>query len=176
MVRTTTFSAYRQAERAYEGRPDEFLEYLEAHRLEDVTLCLGYWLRWAERELNFDQATVAARTEVRNAAGEVAQRALTRGYLSQVLTGATSADPRTWARLADAVGCNPVEFYLAEGWLRPAHIESYTLLDSHLYQPLLETLHRISDRTLRRSAVAVATATVDTILQMQTKKEPAKEK
>lgn len=161
-------SAYRQAEQTYKD-PDEFLEYLHTHRLDDVTLCLGYWLRKAEKDLGFDQATVAARTEVRNAAGAITQRALTRGYLSQVLTGATRADPHTWVRLADVLGANPVEFYLAEGWLRPAHIESYNSADNHLFLPLLDALLQIKDRSLRRSAVAVATATVTTILEMQTK-------
>src|SRR5215217_6199388 len=102
-------SPYQRAKEAHGGRiGDEFYNYLREHRLDDTSLCLGYYLQRAQREQNLNQADVAERTRTKN------EPPITRSFLSAILGGRSGIRADTWVRIADALDANPLEFFIAE--------------------------------------------------------------
>lgn len=149
-------SPYREAEQKYGDDEDGFYEYLRQHRLDDPSLCVGFYLKRAARELNRNQSDVAAFTESSSAPP------VTRGFISQMLTGHTKATPSTYTRLARAMDANPVEFFLAEGWLDTGDLLAYHLPYATDWTPVAKKLADIP--ALRRPAVIeVVSAVLDTL-------------
>lgn len=108
-------SPYREAEAKFGDDIEGLREYCRQHRLDDITLCLGYWLLYAESELNMNNSAVTA------AIGN------SRGFLSQVLGGRTTAAQQTYAKIARLVGANPLEFLIAQGLVDVGDIAAYNL-------------------------------------------------
>lgn len=145
-------SAYREVEERFSRDQDELYDYLREHRLEEITLCVGYWLMFAERELNRNQTEVAA------------EMGVSRGFLSLVLSGQSKAQPGTYTQMARAVGANPIEFFLAEGWLEPADLKAYSLPFASDWAPIAHKLDAVPPAQ-RRNVVVLVGAVLDTVLQ-----------
>lgn len=152
-------SAYREAEKRFEGDEEGFYRYLAENRLDDPTLCLGYWLKNAERYLNLNQSDVAART------GTNTEPPFTRGYLSLLLTGGSNATPATYTRIARACGANPIEFILADKrWgITEADVAAYQLPFAQDWSPVASKLAQVPIHR-RRAVVALVAAIIDTII------------
>lgn len=163
-------SPYRDAEQKFND-PDELFDYLREHRLDDASLCLGYWLMYADRELGLNQSDVARRTAVVKD-GEVIVPELTRGFLSAVLSRRTRATPDTYTRIARAVGANPIEFFLAEGWVDPSDITAYSLPHANEWQPIAKKLDAVPP-TERRKVVALVGSIIDAVLMDKPLAAPA---
>lgn len=153
-------SQYRRAKDRFGEDDDALYEYLRYHRLEDTTLCLGFYLMRAQRELNLNQADVAERTRTKN------DPPITRSFLSVLLGGRSGIRADTWVRIANALDANPLEFFIAEGWIEPGHISSYQVPHSDLMLPLATKLDEVRPE-FRQSAVAMIVAVIDTVLLQQ---------
>ena len=127
---------------------DQLFEYLEQHRLKDITLCVGYWLVWAERNLNMNQSDVA------DAAG------VTRSFISSLLSGRTLSKPETFERIARATGANPVEFLVAAGLVEPSDILAYQVPGRADLQVLADKLIHIPAHK-RQKYVTLAASILD---------------
>lgn len=155
-------SPYRDAEERFVNDPDGLYQYLREHRLDDPSLCVGYWLMRADRELGMNQSDVARRTAVIRD-GQIVVPELSRGFLSALLSGRTRATPDTYTRVARAVGANPLEFFLAEGWVDPADIATYSMPHANEWQPIAKKLDAVPP-TERRKVVALVGSIIDTLL------------
>lgn len=155
-------SPYREAEQNYVNDQDGLFEYLRQHRLDHSSLCLGYWLLYADRVLGMNQSDVARRTGVWKD-GEVVVPELTRGFLSALLSGRTRSTPDTYTRIARAVGANPLEFFLAEGWIDPSDIVAYSLPHANEWQPIAKKLDAVPPLD-RPKVVVLVGAIIDTVL------------
>jgi transcriptional regulator with XRE-family HTH domain len=158
----TKLSPYRQAENEYRGRPDDFWDYLESHRLEDPSLAVGWAVKRAERLYNLDQQQIAERTAVTDRDGNVTIPAISKSFVSAMLTGRSNVSPEVYVRLASACEVNELEFYVAEGWTSAAAIAAYQIPERELVLPIL---HRISalPRSEQPSARAVVISVLDSI-------------
>lgn len=155
-------SAYRKAENEFRGRPDDFWHYLEANKHEDWTLCIGWALRRADRFYNLDQQQVAERTAVLDSSGQVMVPAISKSFLSAMLTGRSRVSPDIYSRLAVATEINPLEFYIAERWLSPAEIAAYQMPERELVLPILRRLTTIP-RAEQPSARAIVISVLDSV-------------
>jgi hypothetical protein len=150
-------SPYSKAKIHYRHDSDAFYEYLRTHRLEDATLCLGYYVERAKRERGWNQTDIAERTKTPT------DPPLTRSFISAALAGRTGVKADTWKRVADALEANPLEFYLAQGWLDPGDIAAYQVphasllmgvsrlmdqVDPENYQPFLDMVKAMIDVVL----------------------------
>jgi hypothetical protein len=158
-------SKYRAAEATYGRNTDALFAYLHEHRLEDLTLCLGYWLLYADRTLGLNVSDVAARakrpvdTRVEGEAATVVEEPLSRGFLSAILSGRSKAKPQTFRRIAEVIGCNPLEFGLADGWFDEVDIRNYKLPSAGDFSPVARELDDIPIGE-RRKVVALMLAIV----------------
>lgn len=155
-------SPYRDAEEKYENDPDALYDYLREHRLDDPSLTLGYWLKHADRVLGLNQSDVTRRTAVVKD-GDVVVPELSRGFLSAVLSRRTRATPDTYTRIASAVGANPLEFFIAEGWIDPSDIVAYSLPHASDWQPIAKKLDAVPAAD-RRKVVALVGSIIDAAL------------
>lgn len=162
MTSSTDGSPYREAEARFRNDTDGLFLYLRDHRLEDPSLCLGYWLMRADRELGMNQSDVAARTAVYRGA-TVVIKPLTRGFLSAVLSNRTRATPDTYTRIARAVGANPIEFFLSEGWIDPADVTVYSLPHASDWSPIAQKLDMVPVSE-RPKVVALVSSIIDAVL------------
>lgn len=166
-------SPYRLAQRQYGADLDGLWEYLTKHRDDDPTLNLGYHLMRTDRERGWNQSDVAGRTEVVQG-GRVTEKALTRGYISALLSGRSQAQPETLARVYRAMGANPAEYYRCKGWLDDAEIAAAVSPLVELAMPLLRKL-AAAPREMQPSLLAVLDASIDTLLMARdrTNKPPS---
>lgn len=154
----TPESAYREAEAKFAGRLNELWAYLEQHRQEDPTLCIGWALRRAERFLGLDQSMVAERTAVTDRRGRTIVPPISKSFVSAMLSGRSKVSPEVYARLARACEVSTVEFFLAEGWLEPADFAALGAADKELTTPLLQRFADIPEE--HRPQVRVALLSV----------------
>lgn len=159
---TEPMSAYRKAENEFRGQPDGLWAFLEANKHEDWTLCIGWALRRADRFYNLDQQQVAERTALLDNQGRVLVPAVSKSFLSAMLSGRSKVAPEVYTRLADACGVNPVEFYLAERWLSPAQVAAYQMPERELVLPILSKLTAVP-RTEQPAALAVVLSVLDSL-------------
>jgi hypothetical protein len=162
-------SPYRKAERELGAGTDEFWEYLEAHRREDPSLCIGWALMRASRYLNIDQAAVADRTASVGRDGTVLVEPITKSFVSAMISGRSRVSPQTYTRLAAACEVNCLEFYLAEGWIQPEEIGAFSVPGREEALPILQRLAQIKDYDVRIRARAVVLAVLDSIGVIQAK-------
>jgi hypothetical protein len=168
---TGHISAYREAEHRFEGRPDEFWEFLERNRREDPTLAIGWAVMRARRFYGWDQVTIAQRTEIKDARGHVIEEPISKTFVSSLLSGKSNALPLTYLRLARATEVSPIEFYLAEQWLDPADVIAFSMPDKETALPVLQKLLSIPEKS-RPKARAVALAVLDSVYEVETANEP----
>jgi hypothetical protein len=154
-------SLYMRAKERFGDDKEGLYEYLREHRLDDPSLCLGYYLMRALREMNWNQADVAERTRTRT------EPPITRSFLSAALSGRSGIRGDTWVRLANALDANPLEFYIAEGWIDTGHIAAYQVPASNVILPLASKLEQIKSRQQQLAAVAMLGAVLDTVLLQQ---------
>lgn len=166
-------SRYRQMLATFGGniRSDrdaqlEFLQQLKPIRLEDITLCLGYWFLWCRVYRDLDQSAILARTGVYDKEGRMLEKPFSRGYPSLVLSGLSRARPDTWKRFADAMDISPVEFYIADGWLSPADVLSFQIDGSIQYRAVVDALEKVPEKSRNRAAAFIVAA-LGTIASMQ---------
>lgn len=154
-------SLYVQAKDRFGEDKDGLYDYLREQRLNDPSLCLGYYLLRASREMNWNQADVAERTRTRT------EPPITRSFLSAALSGRTGIRADTWVRLANALDANPLEFFISEGWIDTGHIAAYQVPAANVILPLATKLEQIQGRQQQLAAVAMLGAVLDTVLIQQ---------
>lgn len=159
-----TLSAYRRAESQFGTNTDALWEYLEAHRLDDPTLAIGWALLRARRYFNWDNQTVASKTAVSNERGDLIEEPLSKTFISSLLSGKSSASPSTYRRLAKVCEVSPLDFYLAEGWLDPGDIGAYNLPEREMATPILTRILRLPPY-MRARARAVVLSVLDSIYE-----------
>jgi hypothetical protein len=166
-----TESLYRKAERELGRDPDAFWEYLERHKHDDRTLCIGWAIKRAERYLNRDQATVAQHTAVVDRTGRVLEEPISKSFVSAMLSGRSKVTPQVYVRLAEACEVSELEFYIAEGWTQPASIAAYNTPERAMAQPILARLAALRPDQ-QPSAVAVVLGVLDSVHSLGTRPEP----
>lgn len=114
---TNKKSAYCEASERFQD-PEHLYTYLQEHLHDDTTLWLGYYLMRARRLEGRDLAQVA------HDAG------MSPLSISMLLSGKSEASPAIYDRLAHALDANPVELFLASGWLTPTEVAEYTEPDN----------------------------------------------
>lgn len=159
-------SVYARTREQFGEDEDAFYDWLREHRLEDVTLTLGYYLMRAKRDMNLNQTDVAERTRTRT------EPPITRSFLSASLAGRSSTRADTWVRIAHALDANPLEFFIAEGWIDPGHIAAYQVPAANVILPLATKLEQIKGRPQQLAAVAMLGAVLDTVLLQQATQAP----
>jgi hypothetical protein len=159
-------SLYKRAKDQFGEDKDGLYEYLRVHRLNDPSLCLGYYLMRAQREMNLNQSDVAERTGTRT------EQPISRSFLSAALSGRSGIRADTWARIAHAVDANPLEFFISEGWIDSGHIAAYQVPAANIILPLATKLEQIKGRQQQLAAVSMLTAVLDTVLIQQASTAP----
>lgn len=159
---STSESPYRKAERELGNNPDAFWEHLEEHKYDHWTLAVGWALKYAERNHHLDQSAVADRTVTHDSAGRPVDAAISKSYISAMLSGRSHPPAETYKRLARACGVNPIEFQLAEGWLDHADIAAFNLPEQELVRPILQRLFDTPPQ-YRPRARALVTSMLDSI-------------
>ena len=159
-VTQPTGSPYQQALSRFDADRDGLYRYLEEHRLEDPSLCLGYYLERAKRELGLNQSEVADRT------GSRTEPPVAKQFLSAILAGRSGVRPETYVRIASVVGANPLEFFIASGWVDPADIAAYQVPGAEQLGSIARKLEQL-EPGYRRSATALVEAVLDTVLLRQ---------
>lgn len=159
---STSDSAFRRAERDFQGRPDEFWEFLEEHKYDDPTLAIGWAIERAKRFYNRDQASIAARTAVYDEQGRILEEPITRSFVSAMLSARSKVSPPVYKRLARATDTNPIDFYIAEGWVDLSDVAAYDLPDSALALPIIQKVMALPQER-RPRARAVVLAMLDSI-------------
>lgn len=154
-------SLYRRMKTQYGDDEEGFYRWLREHHLEDTSVCLGFYLKRAERELNLNQADVAARTGTRD------EPPLTRSFISALLRGRPGIRADTWVRIAKACDANPLEFFLAEGWIEQGDISAYKVPHANMMLGLARKLDDFSP-AFQQTFITMAEAMADTLLQQQT--------
>lgn len=154
-------SSYQRAKDRFGDDKDGFYDWLREHRLDDVTLCLGYYLERAKREFNWNQTDVAERTRSRT------EPPITRSFLSATLSGRSGIRADTWVRIANALEANPLEFFIAEGWIDVGHIAAYQVPAANVILPIATKLEQIKGRQQQIAAVSMLGAVLDTVLLQQ---------
>ncbi len=154
-------SPYQKAKEQLGVNSDELYAYLRTHRLEHTSLTLGYYLLRAQREMGMSQSDVAGRT------GTTSEMAITRSFLSALLGGRSGVRAETWRRIANALECNVLEFYIAENWLDPSDISAYNVPNAHLLLPIAAKLDQVAPEH-RQAVVQMIGAVVDTVLIQET--------
>lgn len=142
---------------------DDLYEYLKTRRLEDVTLCVAYWLLDAERREGLNQADVAS------------EMGATRSLISQILSGRVISKPQTFERLARVLDFNPLELYLAAGWLDLSDIMAYQTPGQNDLRMLADKLQALPANE-RHKWTKLAEAILDTVVAevQHQRKEPKK--
>jgi hypothetical protein len=163
----TAQSAYREVEARFGPNSDALWEYLEAHRLDDPTLTVGWALLKARRYFGWDNATVAQKTAITNARGQVIEEPLSKTFISSMLSGKSKAAPNTYVRLARVCEVSPLDFYLAEGWLDPGDIAAYDLPDKETALPVMQRLLALPQE-VRPKARAVVLSILDSVYDVET--------
>lgn len=154
-------SLYKRMRAHYGADDDAFYRWLAKSRHEDTSVCLGYYLKRAERELNLNQADVAART------GTDREPPLTRSFISALLAGRSGIRADTWVRIAEACDANPLEFFIAEKWIKPGHIAAYQVPNANMLLSLARKLDDFSP-AFQHTFITMAEAMADTLLSQQT--------
>ena len=112
---------------------------------------LAYWLEKVRIEYNWSNSDVAERAN------------LSRAAISSILNGHTSATAGTWASIARAVGANPLEFFIAEGWVYSADVATYVEnADTRELQTLGVILEEI-DPKHHQAFIKMVSAVADTL-------------
>lgn len=170
-------SEYRKAEDRFGKNEDEFFDWLEQHRYDDWTLCIGWALMRANRVFGRNQVEIAALTAITDSKGRELLPGINKAYISSMLSGTASPPARTYDRLARACGVNPLEFYLAEGWLTTADIAAFSVPDRALALPILEKLDSIpmEDQPAARAVVLSVLDTLISTTQRLTQRSKAPE-
>jgi len=159
-------SRYQRAKEEFGEDKDGLYDYLREHRLQDPSLCLGYYLMRAQREMNWNQTDVAERTRTRT------EPPITRSFLSAGLSGRSGIRADTWVRIANALDANPLEFFIAEGWIDVGHIAAYQVPAANVILPIATKLEQIQGRQQQIAAVAMLGAVLDTVLLQQATQNP----
>lgn len=154
-------SLFKRMRTQYGADEEGFYGWLREHRLEDTSVCLGYYLYRAARELNLNQADVAARTGTKN------DPPLTRSFISALLGGRSGIRADTWVRIAKACDANPLEFFQAEGWIEQGDISAYKVPNANMMLTLARKLDQFSP-AFQSTFITMAEAMADTLLQQQT--------
>lgn len=144
-------SRYRDALDEYGHDPDALYDYLQKNRLADPSLALGYYLMRAEKLMNRNQSDIADEAGV------------SRAFISAILSGRTRSTPQTYTRIARAVGANPLEFLIAEGFIDAADVAAYQMPGAREWQQMGEMLVGL-DEADRHNTVAMVRAIVKTVL------------
>lgn len=146
---------YLLAKARYGEDENTLFEFLRAHRLDHPTLTVGYYVLRAKRFQNWTQADIAARTIVGG-------RAITRGFISAFLLGTTGGTPETLTSMMRAMGANPVEWYLAYGWLENGDLAAYGMAGGEAWVPIANRLANMREEDKVKS-VALVEAVLDII-------------
>jgi hypothetical protein len=62
---------------------------------------------------------------------------------------------------------NPLEFFIAEGWIETSHIAAYQVPAANIILPLATKLEQIQGRSQQLAAVSMLGAVLDTVLIQQ---------
>jgi hypothetical protein len=165
MTTVTSESAFRRAEREFAGRPDEFWEWLEQHRHDDPTTAIGYAVERAKRYYGYDQADIAARTEVTDPSGKLIEPAISKSFVSAMLSARSRVSPEVYRRLAVATDTNVIDFHIAEGWEDQADIAAYHFPEQDVAHPIITRILSLPPEQ-RSRAVGVVTAVLDSIIDI----------
>jgi hypothetical protein len=161
----TSESAFRQAERRFAGNPDGLWEFLEEHKHEEPTLCIGWAIERARRYYNYDQATIADHTAIFDTQGNLIEAAISKSFVSAMLSARSRVSPEVYKRLARAYDVNVIEFHIAEGWEDLADIMAYNELDQEVAHPIIQRILALPVDT-RPRAVGVMTAVLESIVDI----------
>lgn len=151
-------SPYKRAKEQFGEDKDGLYDYLREKRLDDPSLCLGYYILRARRERNLNQADIAERTRTRT------DPPITRSFLSAALSGSSGIRADTWVRIAHALDANPLEFFISEGWIDPGHIAAYQVPTANVILPLATKLEQVQGRQQQLAAVSMLSAVFDIVL------------
>jgi hypothetical protein len=170
MTMNDHMSPYREMEDQLRGNPNGFWEYLEAHKYDDPTLCLGWAFERTRRFFNFDLSTIAEKTAVVDRKGNVIEPAISKSFISAMISGRSKVSPPVYLRLADVCEVSVLDFYLAEGWVRQADIAAYAVPERQEAMPIITRLLGIPKKA-RPKARAVVLSVLDSIYTAEDDKE-----
>lgn len=158
---TAPESPFRDAERKFGDDRDALWAWLEDNKHSHPTVAIGWAIERARRYLNLDQAAVAERTAVYRD-GQLIEPAISKSFVSAMLSARSRVSPEVYRRLAAATDVNVIHFHIAEGWEDEADVASYHFADQEVAHPIITRILRLP-RDTRPRAVGVVTATLDSI-------------
>lgn len=158
-------SAYTLCEREFQDDEDALWEYLENHKYDDPTLCIGWAIKHAKRYRGKNQAAVADTTAVYSD-GKKVKDALSPSFISAILGGRSKVSPLAYRRIAAACDVNPLHFLIAEGWVDFSELAAFDMPENTLALPIIQKFFLLPQK-VRPSARAVILSVLDSIIAVQ---------